>query len=153
MRPIKTSSIDLLIIGMLFLTMGASSANRLSFSPTLDVSAEVIANGQNVTFSVKKGKHVIVERAHIDTEKTLKLLIDDYNFDGYPDFSVSHIDDGMGTYSVYQIYVYSPQEQKFKLLPPQCGDEFINITISKKDRSLTNVYFENNQFESCTTKY
>jgi hypothetical protein len=56
----------------------------------------------------------------------------DYNFDGYKDFSVSHIDDGMGTYTIYDVFLYSPKGNGFVAVLPRCGDMFNNILVNKK---------------------
>jgi hypothetical protein len=131
----------------------ATPTGKLSFSPEPGISTEVVANGPEVSVAVKEGNHVTTEKIEVETEKRLALAVDDYNFDGYPDFSISHLDDGMGTYTVYQVYVYSPKTRRFKLLAPGCGDEFLNLVVSSKDRLLTNSYFADNQVKTCTMKF
>lgn len=37
------------------------------------------------------------------------MQVDDFNFDGVKDFAVSQVDDGMGTYDYYRIFVYQAQ--------------------------------------------
>lgn len=41
----------------------------------------------------------------VKTGQRLKVEVEDYNFDGHEDFAISHRDDGMGTYRMYQVYV------------------------------------------------
>jgi phosphate-selective porin len=139
-------------VGMLNLA-SASQNDGLRLLPEPGISAEVRTNGQEVTVTIKKGKSLIADKIEIETEKSLKLASDDYNFDGKEDFSISHLDDGMGTYTISQIYIYSSKNKKFEVLRPECGDEFINIVVSKKNRSLTNSYISDNQFKTCTVRY
>jgi hypothetical protein len=139
-------------VGMLNLVSAAQN-NGLRLVPESGISAEVRINGHEVTVTIKNGKDLIAEKIEIDTERSLKLISDDYNFDGNADFSISHLDDGMGTYTIFQIFVYSRKDKKFEVLRPECGDEFINIVVSKKDRSLKNSYIFDNHFKACTMKY
>ena len=117
--------------------------DSVSFSPARGIDVAVTNAGQ-----------VVSEEIVVETEKKIKVNLADYNFDGHMDFSLSHTDDGMGTYQVYQIYVFSPAEHKFVQLTPKCGDEFINVVLSKpSQRTLTNSYVSQNQFKSCKAKY
>src|ERR1035437_3274457 len=50
------------------------------------------------------------------TGKQLNITIEDYNFDGFKDFSYCHIDDGTGTYFIYQIFIYNPKTNQFAKL-------------------------------------
>jgi hypothetical protein len=152
MRAIRTTFTTIFILS-LSVSVRAASPDMLSFAPMCGVATEVVANGQEVTVTVKKGSDVTTEKIQVETEKNLKLTVNDYNFDGHSDFAISHIDDGMGTYTIYQIYAFSPKENKFNLMSPKCGDEFINVVISKKKRLLTNSYMVDNQFKTCTMKY
>jgi hypothetical protein len=131
----------------------AVAGNKLSFSPTSDIAATVVASGQDVKVTIKKGADLISEDIHVDTEKRLDLLSEDYNFDGYKDFSIAHLDDGMGTYTIYQIYIFSKKDGKFIAARPKCGEEFINIVLSKKKHTLTNSFFSENEIKTCTDKY
>lgn len=131
----------------------AFGANTVSFAPESKIFATLTTDEQDVSLTVKNGDHITTETIHVDTEKPLKLEVKDYNFDGRKDFSISHIDDGMGTYRIYQIYIFSPQQKKFIPLQPKCGDEFINVVTSDKIRTLTNSYFSENQIKTCTMKF
>lgn len=131
----------------------ALGADSVSFSPESKIFATLKINKQDVSVILTKGDLVTTETIHVDTEKTLSLEVKDYNFDGRNDFSISHIDDGMGTYRIYQIYVFSPQQKKFIPLQPKCGDEFINAVISDKKHTLTNSFFSDNQIKTCTMKF
>ncbi|MEN2401395.1 hypothetical protein GKZ90_0016515 [Flavobacterium sp. MC2016-06] len=75
------------------------------------------------------------------TDKEMHVAIEDYNFDGYKDFSVYRLDDGMGVYTIYQIFIYNPTNGKFKALQipvncnPEC-DEFCDVQINPKKKTL-----------------
>ncbi|MCV9927764.1 hypothetical protein OIU83_08885 [Flavobacterium sp. LS1R49] len=75
------------------------------------------------------------------TDKQTQIAIEDYNFDGYHDFACYHLDDGMGVYTIYQIFIYNPENGLFKKLrqsskfAPEC-DEFCDIQINKKKKTL-----------------
>lgn len=64
---------------------------------------------------------------------------------------MSHIDDGMGTYTIYKIYVHSKREDMFVKLRPSCGGDFINIILAKKKRQLINSYMTPDGWETCVT--
>lgn len=89
----------------------------------------------------------------IETKKPVAIKVDDYNFDGYQDFSISSIDEGMGTYRIYRIFIYSASRHEFVEIRPACGDDFINVRLTKKTRTLTNSYFSDNVIKTCTQKY
>lgn len=148
-----TICISCAVLGLSGFSALAAVGNKLSFSPCCDVQAEVVADRQEVTVTVKKPGGVATETIQVETENKLKLAVGDFNFDGNSDFSISHIDDGMGTHTISEIYVYAAKEKKFLRLIPKCGDEFINVVISKKKRALTNSYVVNNGYKTCTMTF
>jgi hypothetical protein len=87
------------------------------------------------------------------TKIPVRVEIDDYNFDGFKDFSLSHVDDGQGTYSIYRIFVYSRKTRNFVEIQPKCGDEFINIKLDKKNKTVINSYYSDNVMTGCSKKY
>ena len=76
------------------------------------------------------------------TGKKSILEINDYNFDGFTDFASFHTDDGMGVYTIYQIFIFNPKTKKFDPLKfpsnynPKC-DMFCDIKIDKIKKTLT----------------
>lgn len=125
----------------------------IGFSPAVGVRAHVFVRDHDVDVSVVGAQGEYKETLTVETEKKLKINLEDYNFDGHMDFSISHIDDGMGTYEIFQVYVYSGKEKKFVLLTPKCGDEFINVVVSKRTRTLTNSYVLDNRNKTCKMKF
>lgn len=75
------------------------------------------------------------------TGKEMRIAINDYNFDGYQDFACYRTDDGMGVYTIYQIFIYNPENRQFNQLKipvnadAEC-DEFCDIQINKKKKTL-----------------
>lgn len=131
----------------------ATSRQKLVFSPETGVVATITSEAHEVIITLKINSVITTNKVPVDTEKPLNFLIEDYNFDGRNDFSISHVDDGMGTYIVYDVYIYSQKIRKFIPLRPKCGDQFINLKLSKNNQTITNSYFSNNHFETCTSKY
>ncbi|WBS04836.1 hypothetical protein OU994_11440 [Pseudoduganella sp. SL102] len=131
----------------------ARAANPTVFSPRNGISAKVLIDGTVVRYEVRTGKTVNGDEIDIHTENLLNVELADYNFDGYQDFAIHHIDDGKGTYTLFYIYVYSPKANTFINLRPKCGDEFVNVRINRKTRTLTNMHWVHNAVTSCTKKY
>lgn len=125
----------------------------VTFSPGAGVEASLVVSGPQVLLKVTGKQGESEETIAVETEKKLKVSIEDYNFDGHKDFAISHLDDGMGTYQIYQVYVYSAKAGKFLPLAPKCGDEFINLAVNKAKRTLTNSYMVENKYKTCQMKF
>lgn len=123
------------------------------FVPKCGIAAKVVVEDAQVAFEVTKGALRHADSVTIETEKALRVQVADYNFDGYDDFAVSHLDDGMGTYTIFHIYAYVPKTNKFVAMTPKCGDEFINVVLNKKRRALNNSYYADNVMKACTQKF
>ncbi len=149
------------IAAMMAITVAAGAANvcaqaadgRTEFSPAEGVRAVLTVKRQTVGLNLDGQGVQATETFTVETEKKLRIKVDDYNFDGYTDFAIAHADDGMGTYEISLVYAYSPKENKFVPLTPRCGDEFINLAVNKTNKTLTNSYVVNNQFRTCKAKY
>ncbi|WP_303745268.1 XAC2610-related protein, partial [Enterobacter hormaechei] len=85
------------------------------------------------------GKIISTEEIDVSSEKKNHVTLEDYNRDGYKDFSVWHLDEGMGTYKIYRLFIFSPPEGKFKEIKPGCGDDFVNIRIDGDN--LINTFY------------
>lgn len=76
------------------------------------------------------------------TGKQSKLEVNDYNFDGFTDFASFHTDDGMGVYTIYEIFIYNPKTKQFDNLnfpsnfSPKC-DMFCDVKIDKITKTFT----------------
>lgn len=91
----------------------------------------------------KTGKTQIVKNIEASiTGKDSHLETNDYNFDGFTDFASFHTDDGMGVYTIYQIFIFNSKTQQFDLLAfptnfnPKC-DMFCDVKIDKTKKTLT----------------
>lgn len=140
---------------IVFLASRAHSdeVKEFHFSPEGSVQATIAVVDREVSFSTRSGGRDKASKLMIDSERPVRVEIDDYNFDGFKDFSISHIDDGQGTYSIYRIFVYSKKNKTFVEIQPKCGDEFINIKVNKKTSTVTNSYFRDNVMTGCSKKY
>lgn len=122
---------------------------------TLDVNTPkgiaakiVLKNNDSLSVSVLDGKkNLNTEDIDVSSEKKNHILPDDYNRDGYKDFSVWHLDEGMGTDKIYRMFIFTPAEKKFKEIKPTCGDDFINIRIDGDN--LINMTYEDSAPKSC----
>ncbi|MFB9077748.1 XAC2610-related protein [Flavobacterium procerum] len=95
-------------------------------------------------YTSKNNKSQVLHNIEISTSITdnrTNIEVEDYNFDGYKDFSVYHTDDGMGVYTVYQIFIYNPATAQFKEVKmpsdsaAKCG-EFSDVEINKKNKTF-----------------
>lgn len=127
-------------------------AEPLSFSPDKGVSITLVPDKNNLTIITEGKNGSKTEAISFQTEKAMHVEMDDYNFDGFKDFSVWYIDDGMGTYSIHRIFIYIPKKSTFKELSPACGDEFINLKVDKAKKVLNSTYYKANEPALCVTK-
>ncbi|WP_289663612.1 XAC2610-related protein [Flavobacterium panacagri] len=93
--------------------------------------------------NVQTGKTQIINNIEVSiTGKPSHLEINDYNFDGFTDFASYHTDDGMGVYTIYQIFVFNPITKQFDSLQfpsnfsPKC-DMFCDVKVDKIKKTLT----------------
>lgn len=123
-----------------------------TFYPEEDVRVELLSRKASVEYFVYSKLKEISKEIAFDTEKSLQVKIDDYNFDGHKDIAVSHIDDGMGVFMVYRVFLYSTQMQDFEEVTPGCGDQFLNLQVDKARGILISTYYENNIPALCVTR-
>lgn len=121
---------------------------------TTSTNAEIIgffpSGDSKVTIKIKDNEVEIIngdnleKKIEFDTGKILNIEISDYNFDGNLDFSIWHVDEGMGTYLTYRVFIFNPKSKKLIEASPSCGEEFINLNQNRKTKSLSSTYFKNN---------
>lgn len=127
-----------------FSTMQPLACEAAVFYPEDSVQVRIVPKQTSVAYFVYSNSAEIRKDISFDTEKALKIEIDDYNFDGYKDIAVSHIDDGMGSFAVYRVFLYSADSKDFEETMPSCGDQFLNLQIDKKRKVLVSTYYEEN---------
>lgn len=124
---------------------------RVLYSPKEGVDVEILTHKQTIFYKVDTSVRAESGQITVDTEKKLKLTIEDYNFDGYRDFSISHLDDGMGVFNISRVFLFSPTDKDFREIFPDCGDEFLNLKKDVAAKALVSTYFKDNVPEFCTT--
>lgn len=128
-------------------------AQSLKFNPVKESEVKLSWSGSSLSVDVKNnGSHKVSEFV-FETDKNLHIMLDDFNFDGVEDFAVWHVDDGMGTYRVFRVFVYDVKKVAFTEVFPSCGDEFINLMADKKNRNLKSTYYEGNTPKRCVTSF
>lgn len=135
----------------------SASVNALAAATTtvfmLDTSTKVTAVvSENRIFYHTEGKIKSSGSISIDTEKAVHLEVKDYNFDGINDMAIWYVDEGMGVYNIYRIFVYSKKKKTFLEQHPACGDEFINLRLNKQRRYLQSTYFDGSVPKICLTR-
>mgnify|MGYP006192817231 CR=1 FL=1 len=147
--PFKTLTLSLL--GLLWTV--PAWAETTTFSPTQGVEATLVLEGSTLNVSVKIAAHSELKTIVFQAEKPLHMQIGDFNFDGMKDFSVWQIDDGMGTYHYYRVFIYQAKTGTFEELQPDCGDGFVNLRVDKKRKALLSTYWEMNIPKQCITRF
>ena len=128
-------------------------AETTTFSPTEGIEATLVLEGSTLNVAAKSAAHSESQTIDFQAEKPLHMQIDDFNFDGLKDFSVWQIDDGMGTYSYFRVFIYQSKTNRFKEAQPNCGDGFINLRVDKKRKALLSTYWGMNRPEQCITRF
>ena len=136
----------LLPICLFFVFSISNSQNTISFSQKDKSKFEVkhINNFESLELkNTQTGKIQIINNIEASiTGKESHLEINDYNFDGYIDFASFHTDDGMGVYTIYQIFVFNPKTKQFDPLKfptnynPKC-DMFCDVKVDKTKKTLS----------------
>lgn len=142
-----------LICGFVSNTVGATEGTSV-FSPAPGVKAIVTIDRQSLSWDVHYGTAKNQGRVDIDTEKSIHLDINDYDFSGHLGFAVWHVDDGMGSSSIYRVFTFSPTKMQFIEQGPTslCGDEFINLTVDMRRRVLLSTFWDENIPNTCATR-
>ncbi|MCE1969150.1 hypothetical protein LWT57_03885 [Enterobacter cloacae] len=114
-----------------------------------DFSAKILLKDNDLlSISIlNHGKIASIQKIDVSSEKKNHLAFEDYNRDGYKDLNVWHLDEGMGTYKIHRLFIFSLHEGKFKEIKPRCGDDFVNIRIDGDN--LINTFYDDNASKSC----
>ncbi|MGR6734875.1 XAC2610-related protein [Pseudomonas chlororaphis] len=143
---------DYFVAAALLLWSALVLAQPTTFSPDKEVNVTLAQDGTSLTVTSEGKSRSITETISFETEKTLNIEINDFNFDGLKDFSVWYVDDGMGTYTIHRVFIYQSADESFKELAPACGDEFLNLKLNSLKKVLSSTYYEGNVPKSCVTK-
>lgn len=128
-------------------------AETTTFSPTKGVEATLVLEGSTLNVAVKSETHNEWRTIDFQAENELHLQVDDFNFDGVKDFAIWQLDDGMGTYDCYRVFIYQVKTGTFEELQPDCGDGFVNLRVDKKRKALLSTYWEMNIAKQCVTRF
>jgi hypothetical protein len=128
---------------LLALVSNAQKITKFQQKDKTQIKINPVNNFERIEISTSKNnkKQILDSIETSITDKEMHLVIEDYNFDGYQDFACYHTDDGMGVYTIYQIFIYNSVTSQFKklLIPsnygPKC-DEFCDVQIDKKKKTL-----------------
>lgn len=112
----------------------AAPNHAFRFAPAPGVAADVRASsspsGQTVSTALRRAGHSSTYRIAIGSDKAVRPAAIDYDFDGYVDLSLAHVDDGMDAYAIYDIWLYAPRPHRLVQHVPNCGDASINIQLA-----------------------
>jgi hypothetical protein len=97
---------------------------------------------------LEERKILSTEDIDVSSGKENHFTFEDYNLDGYKDFSVWHLDEGMGTYKIYRLFIFTPTLNKFKEVKSIYGDDFVNI-LTDGDVLINTLYHDNDP-KSCS---
>lgn len=130
-----------------------ASEDACAFSPAPGVKAVVTIDKQSLSWTLDDGAGKNQDLVDIETEKSIHVDINDYDFSGNLGFAVWHLDDGMGAYSIYRVFTFSASQKRFIERSPglQCGDEFLNLKVDKNGRRLVSTVWDKNIPKTCST--
>ncbi|TDG05873.1 hypothetical protein E1N52_23435 [Paraburkholderia guartelaensis] len=111
------------------------------------------ARDGKVAYKINDKEGVIEKSIDVDTESKLHLSAGNYRFNGEKGFAISWLDEGAGVYEVYRIFTYSRRLRDFEEQSPACGDEFLNVKLDGKTRTIKSMYFSGNDPVICVTKF
>ncbi|MDF3832026.1 hypothetical protein P3W85_03515 [Cupriavidus basilensis] len=141
------------ILSMVLLVELTAASEITCFSPNSSTEVCIRVNDEDVSYEIFEMSGAVASKKIVfQSEEKLHIEVSDYNFDGQLDFSVWHIDEGMGVYKIYRIFLYSPKIMDFVDGFPACGDEFINVEIDKRRKAIVGTYFRENIPVSCFTQ-
>lgn len=130
-----------------------SLAETATFSPTQGVETTLVLKGSTLNVAVKGETHNKSRTVDFEAVNELHMQFDDFNFDGAQDFAIWQLDDGMGTYDYYRVFIYQARIGTFEELQPDCGDGFVNLRVDKKRKVLLSTYWEMNITKQCVTRF
>jgi hypothetical protein len=107
------------------------------------ITINLNGNFENIEIRTSKNNKVqVLDSIEVSiTGNKTEISIEDYNFDGFKDFACYYLDDGMGVYRIYQIFIYNPKTNRFNELKIAAKeniscDFLCDIEIDKKRKIL-----------------
>ncbi|CAI8787289.1 XAC2610-related protein [Pseudomonas sp. IT-P260] len=128
-------------------------AETTTFSPTQGVEATLVLEGSTLNVAVKSETHNESRTVDFEAVNELHMQFDDFNFDGAQDFAIWQLDDGMGTYHYYRVFIFQVKTGTFEELQPDCGDGFVNLRVDKKRKALLSTCWEMNIPKQCVIRF
>jgi hypothetical protein len=123
----------------------------VTFKPCTSVEVNITASKAKIDYRVTTVGETKRTLLPLEIETQPHVEVNDFNFDGYKDFSVWYLDEGMGKYTIHRVFIYQPKSQTFVEAIPSCGEEFLNLRVNKAKRSLNSTYYSNNRPLNCST--
>lgn len=148
----KSNSIILATAFFCHFSTAADGKDAISFMPHPGIHAKVFASKNRIEYTVATTNSNRQSQIPLEIEKPPKVRVEDFNFDGYKDFSIWYFDEGMGKYTVHRVFIFNKNLSTFAEAIPHCGEEFLNLKIDKIRRQLTSSYYVGNQPLSCVTR-
>lgn len=143
---------DFVAVVIVLFWSASTYAESVIFNPNKETTVTLTPDGSILTVNAKNNGRSKTKEIVFETEKDLRLYLDDFNFDGVKDFAAWHIDDGMGVHDIFRVFVYKPKTGFFEEQHPACGDQFLNLKVDKKNKFLTSTYYGENEPKLCVTK-
>jgi hypothetical protein len=149
----KTTLTATLILAAFASAASEPDESSVTFQPYSGVVVNLTASKSKIEYdltTLDEPKRRTLIALEVETQPHVE--ISDFNFDGYKDFSVWYLDEGMGQYSIHRVFIYQPKSRSFLEALPRCGEEFLNLRINKAKKSLTSTYYSNNRPLNCSTR-
>ncbi len=116
-------------------TQGAFAQDHVDFK---------LPTGVTATATLQDGKLIVAQddaggrRQSFDLQlpEAASVAVRHINQDAFPDLEVWHTDEGMGTYTIHYLFVYSIACHAFVQLTPKHTDVFMNLRLGRPGAAL-----------------
>jgi hypothetical protein len=132
--------------------VAGQAKSTANFQPAPGITVTVTTSRSAINYTITSAKDSKPNSIPLEIESQPNVRVQDFNFDGYLDFEVWYVDEGMGKYTVHRVFVFSPDSLTFTEALPKCGDEFLNLKVNKTRRALISTYYVENRVLTCLTR-